>query len=117
MPPNRSWAHANPRCVANRRLYGRPYVGGSIELPGCKVRARGSTFGPHAIGTQRFPTVSSSTSFAQATGAILGKRAYGQNPDKDEILRITFHLFPKSPAPPAEPRALEERLLRREVGR
>src|SRR5215211_8895316 len=28
-------------------------------------------------------------------------------PDKDEILQITFHLCPKSPAPPAEPRALK----------
>ena len=40
-----------------------------------------STFGPHAIGVQRFPTVSngpSGTSFAQATAAILGKQALGR---------------------------------------
>jgi hypothetical protein len=38
--------------------------------------------GPHAIGTERFATVSSGTSFAQVAGAILGKQARGQNPDK-----------------------------------
>src|SRR5215218_10904596 len=44
-----------------------------------------STFGPHAIGTQRFATVSSGRSFAQVAGAILRKQARGQNPDKDEV--------------------------------
>jgi hypothetical protein len=44
-----------------------------------------STFGPHAIGAERFPTVSSGRSFAQVAGAILRKRALGQNPDKDEV--------------------------------
>jgi len=44
-----------------------------------------STFGPHPIGTERFPTVSSGTLFAQVAGAILQKQARGQNPDKDEV--------------------------------
>jgi hypothetical protein len=43
-----------------------------------------STFGPHAIGPERFATVSSGTSFAQVAGAILGKQARAQIPDKDE---------------------------------
>src|SRR5215211_240363 len=47
-----------------------------------------STFGPHAIGTQRFITVSSGRSFAQVAGAILRKRARAQNPDKDELRPI-----------------------------
>ena len=34
-----------------------------------------STFGPHAIGTERFGAVSSGTSFAQVAGAILGNRS------------------------------------------
>src|SRR5215218_1561270 len=34
-----------------------------------------STSGPHAIGTQRFPTVASGASFAQVTGVILQKQA------------------------------------------
>jgi hypothetical protein len=38
--------------------------------------------GPHAIGAERFLALSSGTSFAQVAGAILGKRARGQNPDK-----------------------------------
>jgi hypothetical protein len=46
-----------------------------------KSEAR-STFGPHAIGAERFLAVSSGTSFAQVAGAILGKQARGQNPDK-----------------------------------
>ena len=41
-----------------------------------------STFGPHPIGTERFATVSSGTSFAQVAGAILGKQARVENPDK-----------------------------------
>jgi hypothetical protein len=34
-----------------------------------------STFGPHAIGAERFVAVSSGASFAQVAAAILGKRA------------------------------------------
>ena len=44
-----------------------------------------STFGPHPIGPERFATVSSGTSFAQVAGAILGKQAGVENPDKDEV--------------------------------
>src|SRR5829696_2874939 len=36
-----------------------------------------STFGPHAIGAERFLAVSSGISFAQVAGPILGKRARG----------------------------------------
>jgi hypothetical protein len=50
-----------------------------------RERAGLSTFGPHAIGTERSATVSSGTSFAQVTSSILGKRARVQNPDKDEV--------------------------------
>jgi hypothetical protein len=42
--------------------------------------------GPHAIGTERFPTVSSGSSFTQVAGVILGKQARVQNPDKDEFI-------------------------------
>ena len=44
-----------------------------------------STFGPHAIGAERFATVSSGSSFAQVAGAILRKQARVQNPDKAEV--------------------------------
>jgi hypothetical protein len=44
-----------------------------------------SRFGPHAIGAERFLAVSSGTSFTQVAGPILGKRARGLNPDKDEV--------------------------------
>jgi hypothetical protein len=43
---------------------------------------RWSTFGPHAIGAERFATVSSGASFAQMEGAILGKQARLENPGK-----------------------------------
>jgi hypothetical protein len=45
-------------------------------------------------GSQRSPAVSSGRSFAQVAGAILGKQARGQNPDKDALLRIE-----RSPSP------------------
>jgi hypothetical protein len=44
-------------------------------------------FGPHAIGTERFATVSSGTSLPQVAGAILGEQACVQNPDKDAVAR------------------------------
>jgi len=40
------------------------------------VSGRWSTFGPHAIGVERFATVSSGPSFAQVAGAILGKQPW-----------------------------------------
>jgi hypothetical protein len=40
---------------------------------------------PVPSGSQRSPAVSSGTSFAQVADAILGKRACGLNPDKDEV--------------------------------
>jgi hypothetical protein len=46
-----------------------------------------STFGPHAIGSERFATVSSGASFAQVAGAILRKRVRVQIPDKDAVAR------------------------------
>jgi hypothetical protein len=51
-----------------------------------------SSFGPHALGTERFPTVTSGTSFAQVTGAILREHARAQNPDKDEVPRFRASL-------------------------
>jgi hypothetical protein len=56
-----------------------------MRSPGRFGNRRRSTFGPHSIGTQRLATVSSGTSFAQVAGAILGKQARMQNPDKDEV--------------------------------
>jgi hypothetical protein len=44
-----------------------------------------STFGPDAIGAERFATVFSGTSFVQVARAILQERARVQNPDKDEV--------------------------------
>ncbi len=46
---------------------------------------QGQLLGPHAIGTERFAMVSSGSSFAQAADPILGKHAWVQNPDKDEV--------------------------------
>ena len=37
------------------------------------------------MGAERFPTVSSGLSFAQVVGAILGKQAVVQNPDKTRM--------------------------------
>jgi hypothetical protein len=50
-----------------------------------------STFGPHAIGAERFVAVSSGTSFAQVADAILGKPTRVQNPDKDEVSDLGRH--------------------------
>jgi hypothetical protein len=50
-------------------------------LPLCQAW---STFGPQPLGAERFATVARGTSFAQVTGAILGKQARVQNPDKEE---------------------------------
>src|SRR5215218_4779753 len=44
-----------------------------------------STFGPHAIGTERSLAVTTGTSFAQVADAILGKQARVQNLDKDAV--------------------------------
>jgi hypothetical protein len=51
----------------------------------CWVSRTQSTFGPHAIGTERFATVFSGLLLAQVAGAILRKQARVQNPDKDEL--------------------------------
>jgi hypothetical protein len=59
-------------------------------------RAARSTFGPHAIGAERFVAVCSGASFAQVAGAILQKQARVQNPDKDEV--------PNLPGQPPLPR-------------
>jgi hypothetical protein len=60
-----------------------------------------STFGPHAIGAERFVAVSSGTSFAQVAGAILGKQGCVPNPDKDEVLR--FRLASSRRPSPTQP--------------
>jgi hypothetical protein len=51
------------------------------------VSGRWSTFGPHAIGVERFATVSSGPSFVQVAGGILGKQARVENPDKTPMAR------------------------------
>jgi hypothetical protein len=43
-----------------------------MRSPGRFGNRRRSTFGPHAIGAERFVAVSNGTSFAQVEGAILG---------------------------------------------
>jgi hypothetical protein len=52
-----------------------------------------STFGPHAIGAERFTTVSSGTSFAQVAGAIQEKQTHVQISDKDALLRSSVCLY------------------------
>jgi hypothetical protein len=49
------------------------------------LTAAWSTVGPHAIGPERFATVSSGTSLAQVAGAILGKQTEVENPEKHEV--------------------------------
>jgi hypothetical protein len=66
-----------------RRVRGR--LGGTQVCWATELRRKSrtwSTFGPHAIGTERFATVSSGASFAQVAGGILGKQALVQNPDE-----------------------------------
>jgi hypothetical protein len=56
---------------------------GRLISPSDRPAARAwSTFGPHAIGTERFTAVSNGASFAQVAAAILQKQARVQNPDK-----------------------------------
>ncbi len=57
-------------------------MAGSMNV---RWRAAWSTFGPHAIGTERFATVSSGTSVPQVADPILGKRRLVENPDKDAV--------------------------------
>jgi hypothetical protein len=59
----------------------RPPPGGT----GADASEARSTFGPHAIGAQRFVAVSSGAQFVQVTGAILGEQTRVQNPDKEEV--------------------------------
>src|SRR4029453_11628507 len=97
-----SMAHLGARLASSRPVSGR----GGPECWGASAtgqdqatlpsRQAWSTFGPHAIGAERFATVSSGRSFAQVAGAILQKQAPGQNPDKDEAAG-------SSPARPTTP--------------
>jgi hypothetical protein len=64
-----------------------PFKAAMADSTNVRRSAAWSTFGPHAIGTERFATVPSGASFAQVAGALLGKQARLQNPDKDEVLR------------------------------
>jgi hypothetical protein len=82
-PPSKAIAMAGLACPGKVRQAERR----------CPASARAwSRFCPHAIGAERFVAVSSGTSFAQVEGAILGKRACGQNPDKDEVPRFEARL-------------------------
>ena len=56
-----------------------------------------STFGPHAIGAERFATVASGTSFAQVAGAILRKQSRVEISEKDEAAGLR----PARPTTPA----------------
>ena len=53
-----------------------------LTRPGTPWSPYLSTFGPHAIGTERFLAVSSGASFAQDADGTLRKEAVMQNPDK-----------------------------------
>jgi len=66
---------------ATREILGSP-IGSGAATPhdDCHLVPR-STFGPHAIGTERFPAVTSGTSFRRCDP---GEHALVQNPDKDE---------------------------------
>src|SRR4029450_6711993 len=73
-------------------------------------------------GSQRSPAVSSSTSFAQVAGAILGKQACGQNPDKDEAggpvpPTPTTRLDQRKPRSPCPTRSLDGRVRGRDLYR
>jgi len=68
--------HAERRCPASGRVW--------------------STFGPHAIGSERFAMVSSGRSFAQVAGVILRNQARGQNPDKDVLLGAVHIVDPRA---------------------
>jgi hypothetical protein len=63
-------------------------AGGVREEPTTFPTLAWSTFGPHPIGIKRFATVSSGRSFAQVPGAILGKQARLQNPDKTPMAGV-----------------------------
>ena len=99
LPLTRRFARAGLACR------GQP---AGVSLPGkvrdaerrCPASRRAwSTFGPHAIGAERFLAVSSGTSFAQVAGPILGKRARGLNPDKDQVASDPHRTSPESSAP------------------
>jgi hypothetical protein len=60
---------------------------GGMRLAAVGSALRASTFGPHAIGTERSVTVSSGTSFMLVVDAFLQKRVRVQNPDKDAVAR------------------------------
>src|SRR4029453_9662708 len=84
-PPGLPLTRRSPR----RGLAFRGQAAGGLPLPhesphGGRVPPRAGMPGPHAIGAERFATVSSSASFAQVAGAILGKQARVQISDKDE---------------------------------
>jgi hypothetical protein len=62
--------------------------GGRLLVVAC------STFGPHAIGTQRFRAVCSGASFAQVAGAILWIQAWVQSADREELRGCAPHELP-----------------------
>ena len=66
----------------------RKRVRGRTDQAPLPPRQAWSRVGPHAIGTERFATVSNGASFAQVVAAILRKRGLAQNPDKDEVPRM-----------------------------
>jgi hypothetical protein len=56
--------------------------------PPPRARRAWPTFGPHAIGTERFSAVTKGMSFVQVAGAVLRKQARVQNPDEDELRAV-----------------------------
>jgi hypothetical protein len=59
------------------------------------IQAR-STFGPHAIGTERSVTVASGPTVPQIASAILQRLTLVQNPDKDEVLGAVHIVDPRA---------------------
>jgi hypothetical protein len=85
-PPNKAIAQAGLACrgqPAGVYLASQGPPSGALLPP--RAGRAWSMFGRHPMRADRFATVSSGTSFAQLADAILGKRAWVENPDKDEV--------------------------------
>jgi len=89
-PPTKAIAQAGLACRGSRRgLPCQPRSARRSAAAPASGRAW-STFGPHAIGAERFLAVASGTSFAQVADAILRKQTRVQNPDKDEFACVLY---------------------------
>jgi hypothetical protein len=87
-PPNKAIVMAGLACRGQPAGVSLASQGppGRAPLPPRAGRAW-STFGPHAIGAERFITVSSGTSSALVSHSILRKQSRVENPDQDAVAR------------------------------